>query len=258
MRDTRRLVALTGLLVAGCKPDRPAQQAPEVAAAVPARDAPAVATGPRRVVLPATAAPAPPTHVKLPRSPSTPPYRTARPLERPELDRLSALEFPDFERELRGAGKRSAEVRHITATRPKLAVTITIEPCDHDRHPCPAMELAAWQARPELRQRSLGKELLDRPDTRFEVGAHDIAGSPAIYTYQVGWSFSTDERGQREGSYSDAYNLYYNDGINQIRVNASYADDAVGSKAEMLSLAPEEDLEKLAVAFLSFYVHEWH
>lgn len=255
MRATRRLVALASLLVAGCKSDPPAQQTPEVVAARPARDAATAAL--RRAPLPASAPPATPTHVKLPRSPSTPPHRTTRPLDRPELDRLSTIEFPDFEREPRGAGERSAEVRHTTATRPKLAVTITIETCDHDRHPCPAMELAAWQARPELRQRSLSKELRERPETRFEIGARDVAGGPAIYTYQVGWAFGTDERGQRQGTYSDAYNLYYNDGINQIHVNASYADDAVASAAEMLALAPEEDLEKLAVAFLRFYIHEW-
>ena len=257
--DMRRLVALTGMLVAGCKPDRPAQQAEDIAVttAVP-RDAAAASTALRRVPLPPTTAPATPTHVKLPNSPSTPPHRTTRPLARAELDRLSAIEFPDFEREVRSAGKRSAEIRHTTATRPKLAVTITLEPCDRDRHPCPAMELATWRARPELRERSLSKELREQPDTRFEIGARDVAGSSAIYTYQVGWAFGSDEHGQRQGSYSDAYNLYYNDGSNQIRVNASYADDAVGGKAQMLALAPEEDLEKLAVAFLSYYLHEWH
>jgi hypothetical protein len=58
-------------------------------------------------------------------------------------------------------------------------------------------------------------------------------------------------------AYSDAYTIYYNDGINQIRVVASYADDAVPGIDQLLALAPQEDLEKLAVAFASYYVHEW-
>jgi hypothetical protein len=46
--------------------------------------------------------------------------------------------------------------------------------------------------------------------------------------------------------------------VNQIRVNAAYLDDAVGGIDHLLAVAPPEDLEKLAVAFLEFYVHEWH
>jgi hypothetical protein len=119
------------------------------------------------------------------------------------------------------------------------------------------MELAPWKARGDELKRFLGKELVARPDTRFEVGARDIAGAPAIYTYQLGYFFGKDEKAQPVGTYSDAYILYYNDGVNQIRVNASYLDDAVGGIDQLLAIAPPEDLEKLAVAFMSFYVHEW-
>ena len=73
----------------------------------------------------------------------------------------------------------------------------------------------------------------------------------------MGWSFGPDDHGQPGGTYSDSYTLYYNDGINQIRVRADYADDAMASARAMLALAPEQDLAQLAVAFLDFYVHEW-
>jgi len=119
------------------------------------------------------------------------------------------------------------------------------------------MQLAAWRAVADRIEQALPAELRARPDTRFELGAREIAGVTAIYTYQLGAAFGSDDRGQPTGSYSDAYILYYNDGINQIRVNAAYVDDAVGDVDHLLAVAPPEDLEKLAVAFLKLYVHEW-
>jgi hypothetical protein len=166
------------------------------------------------------------------------------------------------------------EVRHTTTTRPYLGVTVTIEACGQDAkptkpastagtttqpsRPCLAMDLAAWRARSaELRRSSVSEQLVDRSDTRFEIGTREIDGAPAIYTYQLGHYFGKDEHGQPTGSYSDAYILYYNDGVNQVRVNAAYLDDAVGGMAQLAAIAPKQDLEKLAVAFMRFYVHEW-
>lgn len=203
--------------------------------------------------MPRTASPTEPGRVTLPRTPNTPPHRTARPLDRKELERLSALEFKDFSRQDRGTRERFAEFRYTTTTRPYLGVTIAIEPCD----PCTPMELDAWTARTGELKQSLSEQLIGRPDTRFEVGARDVLGAPAIYTYQLGAFFGKDESGQPIAVYSDAYILYYNDGVNQIRVNASYLDDMIGGHDKLLAVAPPEDLEKLAVAFMSFYLHEW-
>lgn len=241
-----RLLRTTG--TAWClKPQSAAAAAPTPAAAAPPRETAPPAT--------TTAAAAVPTHVKLPRSPSTPPHKTTRPLAQPELDRLAAIEFPDFERRVMRSDGPRVQFEHTTATRPKLAVVVTIEPCSA---PCLTMELPAWQAqRAALRRQLISPQLVDRPDTRFELGAREVAGTPMIYTYQVGWSFETDPHGQPSGTYSDSYALHFNDRINQIRVRADYADDATGSARDMLALAPKEDLEKLAVAFLDFYVHEW-
>jgi hypothetical protein len=119
------------------------------------------------------------------------------------------------------------------------------------------MDLAVWKTRTTQLEQSLGPELLGRSDTRFEIGSRDVAGTPAIYTYQLGYFAGKDKHGQPTSSYTDAYILYYNDGVNQIRVNAGYVDDSLGSMDHMIAVAPEEDLEKLAVAFLSFYLHEW-
>lgn len=259
-----RVVAMLGLTLAlGCKGDRPTQPAPK---AMPASDA-----QPRPDAPPAVE----PAHVRLPRSPDTPLHRTIRPLGRKELERLAAIELPDFEREDRGTTDESTELRHTTVTRPTLGVTIRIEPCGHPAppprdkrsaarapnpppHACLAMELAAWQAQAAQLEQALPAELRARPDTRFELGTRDLGGATAIYTYQLGAFFGNDDKGQPAGNYSDAYILYYNDGVNQIRVTAAYLDDAVGGIDHLLAVAPPEDLEKLAVAFLELYVHEWH
>ena len=213
-------------------------------------------------------------HVTLPRTTSAPPNRTMRPLPRKELARLAALEFPDFDRQERGLADRFVELRHTTKTRPILGVTITIEPCDvpgpgkparqtrtkraaAPAHTCAPMELDAWKAKGDELKQFLSKQLAARPDTRFEVGTRDVLGAPAIFTYQLGADLGKDDSDQPVAAYSDAYILYYNDGVNQIRINASYLDDAVGGVERLAAIAPKEDLERLAVAFMSVYLHEW-
>jgi hypothetical protein len=248
MRGIPAATVVIGLglwLAAGCQASKPAPPAP-----------PAHATGSDAATTPA----AEPAHVTLPRSPDTPPPRTTRPLDRAELARLSALEFPGFRREDHGTTDRAAEIRHTTVTRPMLGVTVTIEPCDRTpgaRRACTAMELDLWQARRDELARSLPPELVGRPDTRLELGVRELRGTTAIYTYQLGAFFGTDAHGQPVGTYRDVYTLYYNDGVNQVRVSAAYIDDAVGGTGALLAIAPPEDLARLAVAFLGFYLHAW-
>ena len=52
-------------------------------------------------------------------------------------------------------------------------------------------------------------------------------------------------------------NLRADNGAHQIRVMAQYADDAVAGIDQLLAIAPPDDLERLAVAFASFYLHAW-
>jgi hypothetical protein len=223
-------------------------------------------------------APAPPEpgRVTLPRTGDEPPRKTTKPLPLAVLQRLAAIEFKDFRRQDRGIHERLTEFRHSTTTRPILGVTITLEPCAPAEPPragrpkprkrpgnatpgrvCTPMQLELWKARTDELKQSLSKQLIARPDTLFEVGAREVLGAPAIYTYQLGSFFGNDETGQPVGAYSDAYILYYNDGVNEIRVNAAYIDDAIGGTDKLLAVAPREDLEKLAVSFMSYYLHEW-
>jgi hypothetical protein len=222
------------------------------------------------------ATPPEPGRVTLPRTGDEPPRKTTKPLARAELERLAGIEFKDFHRQDRGVHERFTEFRHVTTTRPILGVTITIEPCARAEprrasrpvarkranaatpgHVCTPMQLELWKARTDELKQSLSKQLIARPETLFEVGTRDVLGTPAIYTYQLAAFFGTDETGQPVGAYSDAYILYYNDGVNEIRVNAAYIDDAVGGTDKLLAIAPREDLEKLAVSFMRYYLHEW-
>jgi hypothetical protein len=197
-----------------------------------------------------------PAHVRLPRSPDTPVRPTRRPLDPAALGRLAATEFPDFERQDQGTTAGVVLFHHTTRSRPHLAVSVMMGPCSAQRA-CPAMDLASWNARRDELRGQLPRELRSRPDTRFEIGARDIAGAPAIYTYQLGYAGGTDEKDQPSADYTDSYVLYYNDGVNQIRVMAHYVDDAVGGIPQLLAIAPPDDLERLAVAFASFYLRAW-
>jgi hypothetical protein len=218
-----------GLLLAACKREPPAPPPPPP------------------VIIDASVA----THVRLPRFGDGAIRGTTRPLSGAQLARLAAIEHADFERQDRGTTATSVEVRHTTRTRPRLAVTVQIAPCGA----CPAIDTSA-RRRDELLA-ELPAALRDRPETRVELATRQVAGVTAAASYELGAAFASDEHGQPAGDYLDAYRLDYHDGVNRIRVTASYVDDAVGSVDRLRAVAPREDLEQLAVAFLGFYVHQW-
>lgn len=278
-----RLVAMTaagvllGLCAAlgfGCQRGNPTEPSPVANKVAPIAEA----ARPSGETTMATQAPPPPAsravepaHVTLPKSPNTPVRRTTKPFTRKQREWMAAFRFKDFDREARATNDEFTEFRHTTTTRPKLAVTVKLDACTTrrakrttrvkpgtpDPNACMPMQLEPWKARSEELKQSLSPELIARPDTRFEVGIRDLLGMRAIYTYQLGYFFGQDDKGQPAGDYSDAYILHYNDGVNRIQVVASYVDDPVGGKDQLVALAPPEDLERLAVAFTSFYLHRW-
>ncbi len=195
-----------------------------------------------------------PTRITLPRSPVVPARATTRPLDREQLARLAAIEHAGFTREVREATDQATEFRHTTQARPTLGVTVQIARCAVPPG-CPAMTREAWAARRDELARALPAALADR--TRIELGARVLPGAIAISMYQLGASFDSDDHAQPTGAYIHAYSLDHNDRINRIRVTASYLDDAVGGVDQLTAIAPREDLEKLAAAFLRFYLHHW-
>ena len=119
------------------------------------------------------------------------------------------------------------------------------------------MVLEKWQKVKDGMRGLLAPELRELADTRFDLGITALAGAPVIYTYQVGFVNGADATGAQSLAYSDAFALYYNDATNMIRVVAEYKDDQPASRDDMLRLAPREDLERLALAFLDAYTHAW-
>jgi hypothetical protein len=187
--------------------------------------------------------------LKLPKSDGTPPKKTTKAIEQADVDRLIKLDWAGFAKTDRTGGK-TFEVR-LTTSRPRLAVTVTIIGC----FDCVPMDLEKWKAKGDGMKMLLAEELRALPDTVFEIGKADLNGQPVIFTYQLGYQSGKDENGP-VGTFSNAYALYYNDNVNQIRVVAEYKDDWL-SREDMQRVAPREDLEKLARAFLDAYTHNW-
>jgi hypothetical protein len=107
--------------------------------------------------------------------------------------------------------------------------------------------------------RSVSLEVLkDSPDITWEMGMTKMNGAPVVYTYQVGTSAGSGSAtiGGEGFSFTDNYVAYYNDGVNQIRVVGAYKDDPA-SKNDLIKMAPKDDLQALALAFLDVYTHAW-
>jgi hypothetical protein len=205
--------------------------------------------------LPNNAPSGPPTQnvLDLPPSSHAPPVKTTRPLGKAEYEKMSALEYPGWKRDVRYLNDKALEIHYKTEARPTLDVAIVASPC----FDCMPPELARWKAKEAALRNVLPPELRERKDTVFEIGEVKLAGAPLIFTYQLGHGYGPGESQNREGPYSDAYTAYHNDGINQLRVMAMYADDPVATRDELANLAPRKDLEMIALAFLDAYTHAW-
>lgn len=238
MRTFRSLLVVS-LVVAGlgCK-DKPKRKAPPVNPSTPT----AVAGG--------SGQPAP--DLELPHSAEGgPPKKTTAPHTKADYERLEKLEFPGFTKQIRTVGDKVFEVRQITNNRPKLWATVTIQPCLD----CVPMDPEKWKAKTEELKVLLGP-LKDKPNVTFEVGVTNMAGQNVMYTYQFGNGQSPGDEGGAHSHFTNAIALYYNDGINQIRVVAEYKDDPVPLE-EMAKRAPKTDLQMLALSMLDVYTHAW-
>lgn len=240
---------LATALLAGCK-DRAKPQP-----AQPAQPGTADGKPPQPSVnpVPKQAGAATQNVLDLPKSSRSAPIKTTRPLERARYEKMSSLDYPGWAKEVRYLGEEALEVRYRTEARPNLSVTIAASPC----FDCIPLELPRWKAKEAALRNLLPPELRERKDTVFEIGEVKLAGAPVIYTYQLAHGYVPDEDQQRQGPYSNAYVAYHNDGINQIRVIAQYADDPVATRDELMNLAPKGDLQMIALAFLDAYTHAW-
>ncbi|MGN6109603.1 MAG: hypothetical protein ACTHU0_31130 [Kofleriaceae bacterium] len=235
---TLLLLISAAALAAGCK-DKTAK--------------PAAATGSATGSAAGSAAPAG-SPLTLPKFPATPPVKTTAPLTKEQFDKLAALRYPGFRHEIRQDDARVLEVRYRTEERPRLWITITASHC----FDCVPMQLDAWKAKTESLKTMLPPVLRDLSSTTFEVGATELPGATAIHTYQLAMGTGHDPATDSPTSgMSHAYVLYYNDGTNMIRVVSEYKDDPPATREQLVALAPREDLEKIAVAFLGAFTHAW-
>lgn len=247
------VVALSSCLFvagAGCKTDKTATTNKAAGSGSAAGSAAGSATGSGSGSADSTTASTKPDPITLPKGDGTPAKKTAKALTPEEFEKLAAIEYPGFEKVLLNKGN-GVDVRHLTQ-RPRLATTVTITPC----FDCVPMELDKWKAKEASLKGLLPDELRSLPDTIWEMGKIDVSGTPAVFTYQFAKSDGKDDMGNPTGAFSNAYALYYNDGNNQIRVVAEYKDDPA-TREQMLEIAPKEDLERLAKAFLDAYTHAW-
>ncbi len=192
--------------------------------------------------------------IVLPHSDGSAPIKTTAPLTADKLKTLSDMQFAGFLRSPRAVGDTSLEIEHKTDSRPRVMALVSISTCGSA---CTPMDLDAWKPKTdELKKATLGA-LADVPDTVFELGATEVNGAKAIYTTELGQNFTKDEDGNTTGTFLYGYNLYFNDGVNQIKVAAEFKDDPMATKEAMAKLIPRGDLEKVAKSFVDIYTHRW-
>lgn len=249
---TTRNLALIALALAACKGAPKHRSAPSNAQAGSAH-----------------AAPAP--DLVLPRSDGSPIKPTTAKLDAATIQRLQAMTFQGFDAHPHGAkpDRGMMEVEQRTLDHPTMWAVITISSCaDNIAMPgCLPMQLDKWMGEPRYTELKsiLPPSLRGQPDTIFEVGSTMLGGQKMIFTYQLGQSASHPSAPGVTGSafdpggfaFTDAYFLYYNDGVNAIRVVAEYKDDPRESKEKMAESAPKSDLENVARAFMDIYTHAW-
>lgn len=194
--------------------------------------------------------------VQLPSQTGQPPEKTTAPLNEAQHDKLSDEQFPGWDRKLMEVNDKVALWRYTTKTAPKLSVLIMIRGCT-DKTPCLPIDLEAWKKDTAFKEHIVGKELVDKPDTHFELEQIDFNGAPMISTYVLGQSFAKDEAGNTPGTYKYAYGLFWNDGINSIQAVATYGDLPLKDPNDMVKAIPREHLEQSARAFMDHFSHAW-
>jgi hypothetical protein len=233
----RTLVAVSILsLAAGCKGKPKARPAP---------------ASPDKVETTANSKPAAPHDVDLPHGPGTPPVKTSKPVDHVILQKLADMDFPDFVKDVRGVSDQSLWVLQQIASHPVLRASIHVLPCTNPKAHCWPMDLATWKSHDKDLKEYLPPALQQAPDTVFEIGQTDLHGQPLMYTYQLGQTID------KSSAFSHAYVLYFNDGVNEIRVLSEYKDDMMKTKEDMAKALPRSDLENTSKAFLDVYSHAW-
>jgi hypothetical protein len=211
-------------------------------------------SGSAPVSMPTQAPPEPPkgATITLPKGPvpRTQPAKTTAKLPAAMFEKLSQLDYDSFTKRVRRIDDKGVELVYTTKSRPFISAAVAVDHC----FDCAKMDLDTWKAKTDALKAHIPLEIRDKPGVQFEVGATDLAGAPMIFTYQLG---AVGAKGSGDLTYTNVYILYYNDGVNQIRVNAAYADDIPKDPTAITRVVPREDLETVAKAFMDAFTHAW-
>jgi len=191
-----------------------------------------------------------PAPTALPHSDGSLPVKLPKPIDGSKFAAIEAMKFDGFKVDTHAKTADMLEVRQKTEDHPRIWATINMHACHDD---CWPMELAKWKEHEPTIKKLLPEVLQKAPDTVWELGSTQLNGATMIYSYQLGQHIDPQEG----GSYTHAYTLYYNDGINAISVVAEYKDDWMADKEAMAKSVPREDLEHVATAFMDVYTHAW-
>jgi hypothetical protein len=161
-------------------------------------------------------------------------------LDAAKAQQLAKLDVDGWTKTVRLAGGNGLDVRF---TRPPLAVTVQASPC----FDCLPMDETKWRAKDGALRGLIAPELREHRDTTWELGMTEI-GTPAAFTFHLGHTAAAA---------ATAYTLYFNDGVNMIRVVAEYDGAAPPTREALATAAPKGTLEQTAKAFASRFVHAW-
>jgi len=218
-----RVVVLLVVLAIACK-DKTTPEAPKVGSASAARDA----SDPAR----------------MPAVSNTPPVKST-PLTAAKSAQLATRDVDGWTRNVRLADDKGLELRYTTATRP-IAITVQIARC----FDCLPVLLDKWLPKSDALRALIAPELRDHKDTTWEMGVTELAGTSYIWTHHVAVAPVANVS-------STAYTIYFNDGINMIRVVAEYTSDGSATRDALLRAAPKHELEQFANVFVDVFVYLW-
>ena len=192
-----------------------------------------------------------PSTLRLPKLAGTPPAK-GKPLDAAKAAQLSKHDIDGWTRDVRLADAKGLDLRYRSTTPPTLTVTVQASRC----FDCLPMQHDRWLLKSDALRSLIAPELRDHKDTTWEMGMTTIGQTSYTWTHHIAYVVPPDANGLG-AVFGTAYTVYFNDGINMIRVVAEYRDDAPVSREAMLRAAPRQDLEQVAKAFIDHFVHLW-
>ena len=168
-------------------------------------------------------------------------------VDRATLDAISKASFGGGEVKVQRLDDDSLSVTltpKVAAGKGPQRVRFQVDKCLN----CVPMDKAQWEARKAELLLLVPAEIRDKPDTIYEIGEASVAGLKVVYIYQAGVHVVPNDT----QTVSHAYTLRWNDGVNQIFVQAwDISSPTSASVAHLVTVVPRADLEAQAAAAFS-------